>query len=182
MNVKERKIAELIAPTVEELGCELWGVDHHAAGKHSKLVIYIENVQDGISVEDCERVSRAVSDLMDVEGVMASAAYDLEVSSPGMDRILFNLAQYEQAVGEQVDVRLNVPVDKRKRVTGQLVGVEQEQAIVRSGEEEYLLPIEAIARTRVVPNYEIGKRQSERQKKSGKAGPKPVPANDDQDS
>ncbi len=172
MNVKERKIAELIAPTIAELGCELWGVDHHAAGKHSKLVIYIDNAPDGVTVDDCERVSRAVSDLLDVEDTMGTAAYDLEVSSPGMDRILFEAAHYEQAVGEQVDVRLNVPVDSRKRITGALVALEQAQAVVRSGEDEYLLPLETIARARVVPTYEIGKRpKGGRGKKAGRRAP-----------
>lgn len=157
MNIKERRIAELVTQTVEDLGCDLWGVELHASGKHSKLAIYIENAEQGVTVDDCARVSRAVSDLLDVEDVMTSA-YALEVSSPGMDRILFNVAQYEQCVGEEVEVRLNVPVEGRKKVTGLLVGVEEEQAVVRDGEDEFVLPIEAIARTRVVPRYDIPKR------------------------
>lgn len=159
MNIKERRIAELVTQTVEDAGCELWGVELHASGKHSKLSIYIENAQDGVSVDDCERVSRAVSDLLDVEDVMTSA-YALEVSSPGMDRILFTPEQFEQSVGADLEVRLNAPVDGRKKVVGQLVGVEEQQAVVRSGDDEYVLPIESIARARIVPNYEIGKRKS----------------------
>ncbi len=156
MNIKERRIAELVTQTVEDLGCELWGVELNAAGKHSKLAIYIENTENGVTVDDCARVSRAVADLLDVEDVMMSA-YALEVSSPGMDRILFTAQHYEKSVGEDVEVRLNVPIDGRKRITGKLVGVEEDQAVVRAGEDEYVLPLEAIARTRVVPRYEIGK-------------------------
>lgn len=157
MNIKERRIAELVTQTVEDLGCELWGVELHASGKHSKLAIYIDNADEGVTVDDCARVSRAVADLLDVEEVMTSA-YALEVSSPGMDRILFTLDHYRRCVGEDVEVRMNVPIDGRKRVNGQLVGVEEEQAVVRAGDDEFVLPIEAIARTRVVPRFDLNKK------------------------
>lgn len=154
MGVRERTITELIIPTINDLGCELWGVELHTAGKHSKLCIYIDR-PDGVAVEDCERVSRALSDLFDVEDIMPDR-YTLEVSSPGMDRILFQPAHYEQAIGEKIEVRLTVPVEKRKRLVGVLVGVEDSQAIVREGEEEFVLPFETIARARVVPQHSFG--------------------------
>ena len=95
-----------MAPVVAMEGCEVWGVEYRAQGKHSKLAIYIDN-DEGISVDHCERVSRRVSDVLDVEEVLSSA-YTLEVSSPGMDRILFKPAQYESCAGEEIEVRLEL--------------------------------------------------------------------------
>ncbi|MEM1434049.1 MAG: ribosome maturation factor RimP [Pseudomonadota bacterium] len=154
MGVRERTISELIRPTIEDLGCELWGVELHTGGKHTKLCIYIDQAE-GVTVDDCERVSRALSDLFDVEDIMPDR-YTLEVSSPGMDRILFQPEHYAAAVGETIEVRLSVPIEKRKRLTGVLVGVEDAQAVVREGEAEFLLPFETIARARVVPQHSFG--------------------------
>lgn len=106
-----------------------------------------------ITVDDCANVSREISDLLDVEEVFNSA-FTLEVSSPGMDCILFNEEQYLANVGQQIDVRLNAPFEGRKRITGLLMGVEDGEAVVRSGEDEYLLPLENVNRTRVVPQFD----------------------------
>ncbi len=106
-----------------------------------------------ITVDDCANVSREISDLLDVEEVFNSA-FTLEVSSPGMDCILFNEEQYLANVGQQIDVRLNAPFEGRKRITGLLMGIEDGEAVVRSGEDEYLLPLENVNRTRVVPQFD----------------------------
>ena len=120
MGVRERTITELIIPTINDLDCELWGVELHSGGKHTKLCIYIDR-EPAVSVDDCERVSRALSDLFDVEDIMPER-YTLEVSSPGMDRILFQPEHYQRSIGETVELRLTVPVDKRKRITGTKFG------------------------------------------------------------
>ncbi len=152
MNRKEKDIAELLAPVVAMEGCQIWGVEYRAQGKHSKLAVYIDK-DEGISVDDCERVSRRVSDVLDVEEALTSA-YTLEVSSPGMDRILFTPGQYESCAGEQIEVRLNYPVDGSKRIKGVLMGLEDGEVVVRSGEDEYLLPLENVQRARVVPRFD----------------------------
>ena len=154
MNVRERTISQLVASTIDDLGCQLWGVELHSGGKHPKLCIYIDHAE-GVTVDDCERVSRAVSDLLDVEDVMPEQ-FTLEVSSPGMDRILFEPEQYRRSVGEKIDLRLAVPFENRKRIQGLLAGVEDDQAVVRVGDEEYVLPIEGIARARIVPQHTFG--------------------------
>jgi len=141
-----------LTPAVEALGCELWGVEYLSQGRHSKLRLYIER-PDGVSVDDCERVSRDVSDLLDVEE-MVSDSYTLEVSSPGMDRILFKPGHYAANVGEQVDVRLHFPFEGRKRFVGLLAGLEDDEVIVRVEDEEYLLPLENIQRARLVPQFD----------------------------
>ena len=111
------QIAELIAPTVEALGLELWGIELQQQGKYSLLRIYIENREDGVSIEDCEKVSRQVSALLDVEDPI-SGEYTLEVSSPGMDRPLFTAEQFGLYVGETVNIRLRTAMQGRRKFKG----------------------------------------------------------------
>ena len=152
MNRTEQKVEALLRMTVEGMGCEIWGVEFLSQGRHSKLRLYIDKA-DGVSIADCEKVSRQVSDVLDVEN-MFTKGYTLEVSSPGMDRILFNAEQYESNVGETVDVRLNFPLDGKKRVVGLLAGVENAEAIVQADGEEYVLPLENVQRARIVPQFD----------------------------
>jgi ribosome maturation factor RimP len=152
LNRRERQLEALFAPTVEALGLELWGVEYFARGKGSLLRIYIEG-PDGVTVEDCERISKQVSGLLDVEDPIDSQ-YTLEVSSPGFDRPLFKAEHYQRSIGATVDVRLNFPFEGRRRFVGPLVSVENDEIVVRIDDTEYLLPIENVQRARIVPVYE----------------------------
>ena len=152
MNRTEQRVEELLTTTVEGMGCEIWGVEYLSQGRHSKLRLYIDRAE-GVSIDDCEKVSRQVSDVLDVEELFKKG-YTLEVSSPGMDRILFNADQYESHVGETVDVRLNFPLDGKKRVVGLLAGIENAEAIVQAEGVEYVLPLENVQRARVVPQFD----------------------------
>ncbi len=152
MNRTEKRVAELVAPTIEALGCECWGVEYLSQGKHSKLRVYIDKA-DGVTIEDCEAVSRQISDLLDVDETITSQ-YVLEVSSPGLDRILFQPEQYAHYVGEVVDVRLNYPFEGRRRFVGTLSGVEDDQAVVQVDQMEYVLPLENVQRARIVPQFD----------------------------
>ena len=142
----------MLAPTVESLGCSIWGVEHLAQGKHSKLRIYIER-EGGVGVDHCAEVSRHVGDLLDVEE-FSNNAYTLEVSSPGLDRILFKEEQYQASVGEQINVRLNFPFEGKKKLTGILAGIEDHNVVVQIEEDEYLLPLENIQKARLVPVFD----------------------------
>ena len=83
-----------------------------------------------------------------------SGQYTLEVSSPGMDRILFRLEHYAESIGETVEIRLTQPFEGRRKLTGVLAGVEDEEIVVQVDEDEYLLPLEWIQRARIVPRFE----------------------------
>ena len=144
----------MLSPTVESLGCSIWGVEFLTQGKHTKLRLYIDR-DGGVTVDDCASVSRHVSDILDVEELI-SGGYTLEVSSPGMDRILFKESQFADSVGEQVDVRLNFPFEGRRKFIGMLAGVQDSMAVVQIDEDEYLLPLENIQRARVVPVFDEG--------------------------
>lgn len=150
---RQAEIEHLIAPVIAALDCELWGTELSTRGRHNSLLrIYIDR-EDGVSIEDCEAVSRRVGRLLDVEEPI-TGNYTLEVSSPGMDRILFRLEHYAQYVGETVDVRLVRPFEGRRRLTGLLAGVDGDEVRVQVDDEEFVLPLEWIQRTRIVPRFE----------------------------
>jgi len=94
-----------------------------------------EESQAGVTIDDCEKVSRQVGELLDIEDTI-NGEYTLEVSSPGLDRELFRPEQYSQVVGEQLDVRLNYPFEGRKKFVGHLAGVEDSEAIIRRQPEK----------------------------------------------
>ena len=149
MNRKENDIAALLAPVVAMEGCEIWGVEYRAQGKHSKLAVYIDN-EEGISVDHCERVSRRVSDVLDVEEVLSSA-YTLEVSSPGLDRALTKPAHFQRFTGEDVRIKLRTPVDGRRNFRGALRAADDESIEVEVDGQSHKLDIAAIASARLVP-------------------------------
>jgi ribosome maturation factor RimP len=149
---KEQELEALFAPTVEALGLELWGIEYFSRGKGSLLRIYIDG-PNGVNVDDCERVSKQISGLLDVEEPIQSQ-YTLEVSSPGFDRPLFKAAHYRRFIGATVDLRLNFPFEGRRRFVGQLTAFENDEVVVRVDDTEYLLPLENVQRARLVPVYE----------------------------
>ncbi|MCB1841397.1 MAG: ribosome maturation factor RimP [Halioglobus sp.] len=149
MASKEQQIADLLHATVAALGFELWGVEYLSQGKHSVLRIYIDG-PNGISVDDCAAVSAQVGSVLDVEEPI-SGEYTLEVSSPGVDRLLFRLDQYAGYVGETVELRLRSPFEGRRRFKGVLKGLEGEDVVVQVDDHEYLLPHGTIEKARVQP-------------------------------
>jgi len=121
VNSSEVLITELIGTTVKALGLELWGVELLQQGRYSLLRVYIER-EEGVTIEDCEKVSRQVSALLDVEDPIAGE-YTLEVSSPGVDRPLFSVEQYAKYVGSEVNLKLRRAVDGRRKFKGQIIKV-----------------------------------------------------------
>ena len=151
MSTRQQVLHELISPVVEALGCELWGLEYLSQGKHTLVRIYIDK-DSGVVVEDCERVSRQVSSLMDVEDPIAGK-YTLEVSSPGMDRPLYTLAHFKRFIGEAVVVKLSRAFEQRKKIQGILAAVDNDEVVMRVEDEEYVLPIESIEKANIVPRF-----------------------------
>lgn len=151
MASKHDQLTELLAPVVESLGCELWGLEYLSHGRHSTLRLYIDH-PDGVGLEECERVSLQVSSVMDVEDPI-TGEYTLEVSSPGMDRPLYKLEHFVRFAGEQVAVRLRSAFEGRRKFSGLLRGVEGDDVLVVVDEHEYLLPIEMIEKANIIPRF-----------------------------
>jgi ribosome maturation factor RimP len=138
VSARENKLQALLAPAVEALGFDLWGVEHLTQGKHSLLRLYIDS-ENGVQVDDCARVSDQVGAVLDVEEPI-SGEYVLEVSSPGVDRRLFRLEQYGAYVGEELELRLRSPFEGRRKFKGILRGIEGEDVVLLVDDHEYLLP------------------------------------------
>ena len=147
MAVKEQQLQVMLEPIVKSMGFELWGIEYISQGRHSVLCIYIESDQ-GITADDCAGVSHQVSSVLDVEDTI-SGEYTLEVSSPGMDRLLFKLAQYTAYVGEGIELRLRSPFEGRRKFKGVLKGIEGEDVVVQVDNHEYLLPYSAVEKARI---------------------------------
>ena len=149
MSAHETRIAELIQPTVEALGVELWGVEYLIQGKYSVLRVYIDRQDEGVTIDDCERVSRQVSGILDVEDPIPGE-YTLEVSSPGMDRPLFHLEQFARFAGEPAAVRLRSPVEGRRKFIGVIQSVSDDSVTLLVDGKEYQLPAVAIDKANLV--------------------------------
>ncbi|HLR16552.1 MAG TPA: ribosome maturation factor RimP [Alcanivoracaceae bacterium] len=151
-----RKIDQLkaiLAPVVESMGFEFWGVQY-IQGRGAVVRIFIDH-EEGISVDDCADVSHQVSGVLDVEDPI-NTEYVLEVSSPGMDRPLFTLEQWQRFIGEKIKVRLLGPIEGRRRFTGELLEVneEDEQVSLRHDADVLLVPFGQIDRANVEPQFD----------------------------
>jgi ribosome maturation factor RimP len=150
MSGEQQRYREMLEPSVRALGCELLGVQLARGPRHTLLRIYIDR-PEGITLEDCTRVSQQVSGILDVEDPI-EGEYSLEVSSPGEDRPLFIEEHFERFAGHRVNVRLAVPVSGRRRVTGLLVGVSDGDIVVEEEGTQWRLPVDRIAQARLVPD------------------------------
>ncbi|MCG0277258.1 MAG: ribosome maturation factor RimP [Thermanaeromonas sp.] len=144
----------LVAPIIERMGYELVDVEYCKEGQRYFLRIFIDG-PDGITLEDCERVSEVVGEELDrVDPIPHS--YYLEVSSPGVERPLKKDTDYQRFRGRLVSVQTFAPVEGRKRFEGRLLGLEGDEVhILSSTGEHFRIPRPAIARARL--KYEPGK-------------------------
>lgn len=152
MASKQEILHNMIEPIVASLGCELWGLEYLTQGRYTTLRLFID-APSGVSLEECEKVSRQVSSVMDVEDPI-DGEYTLEVSSPGMDRPLYTVAHYARYVGETVNVRLRMARDGRRRFKGEIVKVEGEDVVITVEGKDVVLPVDAIDKANIVPRYD----------------------------
>ncbi len=151
MTKLEQDLLTMLTPAVEMLGFELHGLEFVQAGRHSTLRVYIDH-EDGISVDNCADASRQISAILDVEDPITNE-YDLEVSSPGVDRPLFKQDHYEKAKGEEVRVRTKLPQDGRRNFKGDLVAVSSDMITLKSDGEEHLIMLSNIERANIIAKF-----------------------------
>ena len=140
-------LLKLLEPAIEALGYELVELEFPP----HLLRIYIDR-EGGITVDDCEVVSRQVSAVLDVEDPIPGA-YTLEVSSPGLDRPLRKEADFVRFAGERAKVELALPKDGRRRFTGILKGCEAGEVLIEVDGVEHRLPLVDIDKARLVPEF-----------------------------
>jgi ribosome maturation factor RimP len=145
-------LTPLFEPVVESMGYELVGVEFIGAGGHGTLRVYIDR-EAGVSLDDCAAISHQISGILDVEEPIKQA-YDLEISSPGIDRPLFKLADFERFTGEAAKIKLAIALDGRKNFKGRLQGVtEARQVEIEVDGEVFSLPFADIARANLVGDF-----------------------------
>lgn len=144
------ELARLLEPAIEGLGYELCDLEAKLGGRDGVLRIFIDK-PDGIVLEDCEKVSRQISAILDVEDPLPGQ-YALEVSSPGLDRRLSKPAHFERFLGEVVKIKLRMPLDGRRNYRGTLVAANEENIEVEVDGQVHSLPIKTIELARLVPS------------------------------
>ena len=151
MQIDSLGLAQIIEPVVESMGYQFWGYDFNS-GKHTAhLRVYIDS-QEGICVDDCARVSHQLSGVLDVENPIRGS-YTLEISSPGLDRPLFKPSHFRRFLGGRVRVRLRWQIEGRRNIMGELQGIDDEKIIVKQATSSYAIPLKAIDRARLVPEF-----------------------------
>lgn len=151
MSSMHSKIESLISPLIESLGFIYWGLELIMGGQKPTLRVYVET-ETGITVDQCGQVSREIGAVLDVANV-PEGEYTLEVSSPGLDRILFNLKQCEKYLGHEINVALISPIEGRRRYKGQLVNIQDDSIFVGDEQAQLRIPFHKVKRLRVVPQF-----------------------------
>ena len=151
MSRRAKELIEKLEPCVLALGYELVDLEYNSSPLHGLLRIYIDS-PDGVSLEDCEMVSHQVSGVLDVEDLI-KGQYNLEISSPGLDRILRTVEHYQRFIGEQVLVQLKRPQDGQRKFKGLLVKAEGDEIVLRINDQDLTLTLANIMKTRLVPVF-----------------------------
>ena len=151
MATLEQNLQEMLQGAVEDLGCELWGIECQRAGRFMTVRLFIDK-EGGVTVDDCADVSRQVSAILDVEDPIADK-YNLEVSSPGLDRPLFTLPQFERYIGQDIAVHLRIPVMERRKWQGKLERIENDMVTLIVDGQEQVLVFSNIQKANVVAKF-----------------------------
>ena len=151
MATLEQNLQEMLQDAVKDLGCELWGIECQRVGRFMTVRLFIDK-DGGVTVDDCADVSRQVSAILDVEDPIADK-YNLEVSSPGLDRPLFTLPQFERYIGQDIAVHLRIPVMERRKWQGKLERIEKDMITLIVDNQEQILVFGNIQKANVVAKF-----------------------------
>ncbi|RMF94969.1 MAG: ribosome maturation factor RimP [Gammaproteobacteria bacterium] len=158
---RSEQLRALLEPAVERLGYELADLELRLGGRHGLLRLTID-CPAGVGLDDCERVSHAVSALLDVDDPIPGQ-YNLEVSSPGLDRRLAKPEHFDRFAGSELRLRLRALRDGRRRLRGRLLRREADEICVLVDGSEWRLPLSEIEEARLVPDWNSVKPGASRQ-------------------
>lgn len=137
--------------SIEALGFELVGIECQRTGRFLTVRLYIDK-DGGVTIDDCSDVSRQVSAIFDVEDPIADK-YNLEVSSPGLDRPLFTIAHYQRFIGRDVVIHLRIPMNDRRKWQGKIKDVDGDFVILVIDNEEHQFAFSNIQKANLVPVF-----------------------------
>lgn len=153
MTKLEKELEKIIEPIVNELGYSLYDIEYVKEGKEWFLRLYIDN-EKGIDLDDCEKVSNAVSDELDKVDPIESA-YSLEVSSCGLERRLREKKHYETALQKEVEIGLFRAIEKAKKIIGKLEEVDDEKIVVLDEKKNKIeINFDNISNAKILFNWE----------------------------
>jgi ribosome maturation factor RimP len=150
--VTNEKLNELLQPLVSDLGLEFVGIEFSPGRGSSLLRVYIDAPGRPVAIEDCERVSREISALMDVNDPI-EGRYTLEVSSPGIDRPLFTLEHFVGHIGSTAKVSVALPIDGRHRFQGTIKSVEEDRIHLDQDGRDVVIIHANVVKAKLVPDY-----------------------------
>jgi ribosome maturation factor RimP len=161
----DRRLAEIVAPVIEDMGFELVRI-RLMSGKVATLQIMAERPEGGIEVDECAAISTAVSATLDVEDPILDT-YTLEVSSPGIDRPLTRLKDFETFEGYEAKIETSELIDGRKRFKGVLAGVEEDEVLINIDEGTVGLKFDWLTDAKLVLTDELIKEMLKARKAQG---------------
>ena len=148
--------AQLIAPVLEENGLELWDVRFEKEGGQWYLRYFIERADGSLTIQDCEKVSRAVDKLLD-EADPIDQSYVLEVGSPGIERELVTDAHFARYIGDMITLRTIRPIDGQRDFTGILVSCDSKEITIKPEESgQITMERRAVAKCRLYVQFNDG--------------------------
>lgn len=147
----ETRTEKLLEPIAAANGVSIYDVEYVKEGSDYYLRAYIDKAE-GVNILDCENVSRALSDALDREDFIPDA-YILEVSSPGLGRALKKDKHLKASIGQEVEIKLFKPIDKRKEFTGVLEGFDETEITISEGEEQRIFKRAEIAQIRLALDF-----------------------------
>ncbi|MDG2364997.1 MAG: ribosome maturation factor RimP [Methylococcaceae bacterium] len=153
MKQAPKHLIELIEPIVEGMGYECVGIEFNPHPTNGLLRIYID-AESGVVLDDCTRVSRQVSGVLDVEDPIKTV-YQLEVSSPGAERPLFKVEHFQRFIGQKVQVNLFVPIEKRRNVIGFITSVNDAVIVIDEEDQQFEIPFKSISKANLVADFSI---------------------------
>ena len=145
----ESDIARLVAPTLDAMGYDVVRVKILRGGRSTLQIMAERSDGAGTTVDDCAAISRAVSAVLDVEDPMPGA-YELEISTPGIDRPLVRRGDFERFAGYQAKIQTRRPIEGRRRFSGRLLGVSEGGVRIALGDEEAEIPLDNIDAAKLV--------------------------------
>ncbi len=151
MRREQTHLWELFEPVVNGMGFDLIEIEHFPNPKHGVLRLYIDK-EGGVTVDDCSAVSHQISALIDVEEPIRGQ-FNLEISSPGLDRPLRRLQDFQRFTGSMVKLKTMMPLDGQRNFKGRMLEVTEEVLVLETDTEEISLPMNAIEKARIVPEY-----------------------------
>ena len=161
----DRRMAEIITPVIEDMGFELVRV-RLMSGKTTTLQIMADKAEGGIEVDDCAEISQAVSAILDVEDPILDE-YTLEVSSPGIDRPLTRLKDFEMFEGYEAKIEIGEMIEGRRRFKGELAGVEGDEVLINVTEGTIGLKFDVLSDAKLVLTDDLIKEMLRQRKAAG---------------